>query len=460
MTDHESYTASGRLWIAEASSLLRAGLPLIGAFLAQMAINVTDSAMIGWLGPKQLSASVIAFTVFFVFWDIGLGLLQAVIPIASNAFGRGDKEGVRRAAQMGIWVALIYTSLAMAALWNADQWLLYLGQSRETVALASEYLLILQWSMYPSLLAIALRCFLISIQRTKVTLWATIIAAITNAVLDYALIFGKFGLPALGLSGAAYATIGTTFAAVLIMAGYILKGDLARSFQIFHRLWRFDAITFVKTLKIGVPIALTLAAEMSVMTFCAFMMGWLGTIQLAAHGIIMQIATTAFTIPFALSQVTSARIGKALGARDYESARRASWVAIQLSIFFAALTGFVFASVPEALVSAFLDSRKEDSLPVVVVGVAMLYIVAGYQIANNVQIVANGALRGLEDTKTPMWLVCFSQWGVGVTVSYISAFHLGLGASGIWLGIACGLASSACLLSMRLHMKLKQLNEP
>ena len=440
--------------------MLCVGLPLVGAQLAQTAINATDSLMIGWLGAKELGASVVALQLMFILWIGGLGILQAVVTMGSYANGQEDVKGVRRSSQMGVLVALIYTSVAMVIVWNSESLFLSLGQSEEVSQIASQYLRVAQWSMYPSLFVVALRSFLTSIQLTNIVLWSTIGSALVNGALDYVLIFGKFGFPKLGIQGAGVATIGTATASALIVSVYILRQQQAASYKIFTGLWRFDPKIFIEILKMGIPVSIMVVAEVSVFSLGSIMIGWIGTLELAAHGIVMQITGIAFMIPLGFSQAASARAGNALGRSDKRGVFLAGWSAIALAVFLALLTSFLFATTPEPLISAYLDLSKPDSARVVEIAIPLLYIGASFQILDNLTIVSTSVLRGLADTKIPLFFVLFSKWIVGIPVSYFCAFNLELGANGIWIGAAAGLAVNVALLMTRFYLKLKYIMVP
>ncbi|OKL44038.1 MATE family efflux transporter [Pseudovibrio exalbescens] len=441
------------LWLTEYKATLVLGLPLIGAQLAQMAINATDTLMIGWLGAQQLAASVLALQLFFMSWLAGLGIIQAVMPLASRAEGQGDIRGVRRASRMGIWVAFAYTSLAMTWLWNGESILLFLGQDPEVSRIAAEYLRVVQWSMYPSLFVVALRSFLTCIQKAQIVLWATVASALVNAILDYGLIFGAWGLPELGIMGAAIASVGTAFASAIILVIYIFWQPEVRTYEVFVRLWRADWGAFFEILRLGWPISLMLLAETGLFGASAFMMGWIGTLELAAHGIAAQLTGIAFMIPVGFSNAAIARVGRALGRQDADGLQRAGWCAISLAAAFAIFGGGLFWIFPEALIGFYLDESNPNAAAVLVMAVPLLIIAGLFQLADGVQGVASGVLRGLSDTKIPMMIAIFGYWAIGFTMAYVLAFPLGFGPEGIWAGLALGLTFCAVSLTLRFHKR-------
>ncbi|MDD7911879.1 MULTISPECIES: MATE family efflux transporter [Pseudovibrio] len=440
-------------WLAETKAMLILGVPLIGAQLAQMAINATDTLMIGWLGATELAASVLALQLFFMTWLAGLGIIQAVMPLASRAEGQGDVRGVRRAARMGIWIAVSYTSLGMVLLWHGESILLYLQQDPEVSKIAGEYLRVVQWSMYPSLIVVALRCFLTCIQKAQIVLWATLVSAVVNAVLDYGLIFGHWGFPEMGILGAAIASIGTAIASAVFLVVYILWEPKVRTYDVFVRIWRADWGAFFEILRLGWPISLMLLAETGLFGASAFMMGWIGTLELAAHGIAVQLAGIAFMIPVGFSNAATARVGQALGRNDEDGLRRSGWVAICLAGFFAVIGSMLFWLFPEALIGLYLDESNPYAADVLRLGIPLLAIAALFQLADGVQGVAAGVLRGMSDTTTPMIIAIIGYWAIGFTMAYVLAFPMGYGPEGIWAGLAAGLMFCAVVLTVRFHKR-------
>ncbi|WP_310618852.1 MATE family efflux transporter [Flexibacterium corallicola] len=442
-------TRNARLWLEEYKATLLLGVPLIGAQLAQMSINLTDTIMIGWLGAEPLAASVLATQLFFLTWLAGLGFLQAVMPLAARSEGQGDVRGVRRASRMGLWVAIAYSTLAVALLAYSEDILLRLGQDPKVASLANEYIQILKWSLYPSLVVMALRSFLTSLEKAQIVLWATLLCAGINAVLDYALIFGHWGAPELGIVGAGFASVGSNLCAALILIIYIQKDEKVRSYEVFVRFWRADWRAFFDILRLGWPISLMLLAEAGMFSAAAIMMGWIGTLHVAAHGIAAQLAGTAFMIPIGLSNAAVVRVGTSLGRQSGAGITRAGWCGISLAAFIALFSGAIFWSYPAELIGLFLRETNTDAAAVLRLGVPLLFIAALFQVVDGIQVVAAGVLRGLSDTRTPMGIAFIGYWIIGIPMSYVLAFPLGWGAEGIWVGLALGLATSALLLAIR-----------
>lgn len=227
-------------WRNEITQSLRLGIPIAGAQVAQMAINTTDVVMIGWLGAAELAAAVLAFNLYIVIWLFGMGVLQAVVPLAAKARGERRTRDVRRSVRMGFWFVAFYTIPTLGILWFTPDILLAFGQQPDLAALAGEYARIMMFSVFPTLMTMALRNFITVLEKAQVVLWATIAGAVFNALIDYALIFGNFGLPRLELVGAGIASVATSFVTFFIIVAYTLRQRQLRRYAVFGRLWRSD----------------------------------------------------------------------------------------------------------------------------------------------------------------------------------------------------------------------------
>nr|WP_280116365.1 MATE family efflux transporter [Pannonibacter sp. XCT-34] len=437
------------LWRSDIAPTLTLGLPLAGAQLAQMAITTTDIIMVGWLGPVELGAVVLANNLYILFWFFGMGMTQAIIPLAAQALGRKAPRDLRRTVRMGLWAVALYCLPVWAVLWFTEEILILLGQSAELAALAADYMRVMQWTMLPALAIMATRAFVTVMNRPQIVLWATIGGAVLNAALNYVLIFGHFGFPRLELVGAAIASFCTQLLAFLILAAYVVTQPRLRRFNIFGRLWRLDWPVFWQILRMGAPIGLTIVAEGLLFTGSTMMMGWVGTLPLAAHGIALQIASITFMVPLGISQAGMTRVGLAAGQRDLDGIARAGWTALGLTLAFMALAAIAFWTIPGVLVSLFLDMDNPASQEVLAIAVGLLGVAAVFQIADGAQVAGASILRGLGDTLTPLLYAMVGYMAIGMTLSYVLAFPLGLGGIGIWWGLAGGLASTAVLAIWR-----------
>lgn len=441
------------LWKSDIRPTLALGLPLVGAQLAQMAINTTDVLMIGRLGAQELAASVLAFNMYMLLWFFGMGVIQAVIPLAAKARGQRAMRDLRRSVRMGFWVVAFYCLPVWGLMAYAEEIWLFLGQDPQIAATAGGYMDVLKWTMFPALSIMAVRGFLTIMERAQVVLWATIAGAVANAGLDYLLIFGHFGFPRLELVGAGIASVISSAVTMVLLFAYAALHPRLKRYYIFGRIWRSDWPAFFQILRLGLPIGVTIILEAALFSGSAIMMGWLGTLQLAGHGIALQIASLTFMVPVGLSQAAMTRVGLASGRNDQAGVGRAGWTALVITM--GAMTCFaaVFWSIPETLVSLYLDFSNPQSQPVLAFGASFLAVAAFFQIADGAQIIGVNNLRGLGDTKVPLIYAFGGYWVIGISLSLGLGFWLGLGGVGIWCGLAGGLLTVAILANRRFYRR-------
>lgn len=444
-----SNSTSVKSWRAHLIATASLGFPLIGAQLAQMAINTTDVVMLGWLGTEELAAGVLATQIFFVLYIFGTGFATAVMPLVAQAEGQNDIRGVRRAVRMGIWIALFYSIITLPPLWFIEDILLMLGQDANVSALAKDYMQVAMWAMAPALVAHCMRSFLSAMERAQIVLWAVLLGTLTNAFLNYALIFGNFGAPALGIVGAAIASLITNVLISAILIFYTTWLRQLKKYDLFVRLWRSDWEAFGEILRLGWPIGIAIISEVGMFTIASIFMGWLGTVQLAAHGIVMQIAALAFMIPLGLSSAATVRVGRTLARNEVQDMRRAAVTVTAMALLFSSMAAILFLVLPVQLVDLFLDYNNPLASQVAAYAVPLLFIVAAFQLVDCLQVVAGGMLRGMKDTKVPMVIAVVSYWGLGISSAYVLGLHTDLAGVGIWMGLAIGLAAAALFMNIR-----------
>jgi MATE family multidrug resistance protein len=436
-------------WNRHVRATLNLALPLVGVQLAQIAMGVTDTVMIGWLGAAELAASVLATQAFFLLFIFGAGFAQAALPLAASAQGRGDLRGVRRSIRMGLWVLALYGAAVMLPLWHIETILRALGQSPETATLAGAYTRVAQWSMLPALMLMGLRSYLTVVGLAWMVLAVTITGALCNGVLNYAFIFGRLGAPELGIVGAALATTLTNLVMVILLTGFCARARALRGYELFVRFWRADWPAFFEVIRLGWPIGATIIAEVGLFAASSVMMGWIGTIELAAHGIALQITSIAFMIPLGIANAATVRVGLTFGRDNHADLGRAANCALLLATLTAIASAALFWTWPDRLIGLYLDRASPTAGAVLTYAVPMLLVAAAFQIVDSLQVVGSGVLRGIRDTRTPMVIAVFSYWGIGMPVAYVLAFPLGRGGTGIWWGLAFGLATAALLLNAR-----------
>lgn len=423
------------------------GLPLIGGHLGQVAIGVTDTVMVGWYSVEGLAAVTLASTYFFVLLIFGSGFAWGVMPMVAAFDAQGDEVGLRRATRMGLWLSLGFALLALPLFIWSRSIMGLMGQEPELAEMVRQYLMIAGWGIIPALLVMVLKSYLAALERTQVVFWITIFSAMVNVLANYVFIFGNWGAPELGVRGAAIASLTSHSASLLAVVVYVLKA--MPEHQIFVRLWRPDWEMLARVFRLGLPIGVTGLSEVGLFAASAVMMGWLGTIALAAHGIALQLASITFMIHLGISNVATIRAGNALGRRDPAHLVRGAIAATTMSLLVAAATIVGFVLWPEPLIDAFMQSEEPARDQILAVGVGLLAMAALFQLVDGAQAVALGLLRGVQDTKVPMILAGISYWLVGIPVSYLLGFTMGLNGIGVWLGLVVGLGVAALLLNAR-----------
>ena len=442
-------------WRAELGATLRLSWPLAAANLLQMLTYAIDVIFIARLGEDQLAASALAIALFgLVLWALS-GLTGAVAPVAAAELGERAPalRPVRRSVRMALWLA-VFSGIAGIGICLLLGPLMHVtGQQAQITALAIEYNSLLVLSLVPMLFNNVLRSFVSTLDRP---IFATAITAggiFVNALANYAFIFGNLGAPELGLQGAAVATILTTLTTLAAYVAAIRLDPRLHRYRVFGRWWSPDWPRLLHIVRIGTPIALTITAEAGIFGAAAFLMGNIGASQLAAHTVALQIAALAFQVPFGVGQAATIRVGYFYGARDPDGMKRAGWTAIVVGTGFMAFTALLMIMIPKPLIAIYVDPW--DPKNAVLVGFALQYIViaAAFQLFDGMQAVAAGALRGLQDTRIPMWIAAFAYWVPGIGTALALGFYTPLEGVGVWIGLATGLTVAAALLGWRWHRR-------
>ncbi|WP_432201299.1 MATE family efflux transporter [Erythrobacter sp. W53] len=449
--DHGSDGSLDKGWRGELAATFQLSWPLVLANLLQMGIYMVDVIFIARLGEEPLAASGLVAGLFgLIVWSLS-SLSGAVAPLIAEAIGaKGPSlRPVRRATRMALWLAAISGVIGMGLALLLGPAMRVTGQAPSIIALALEYNSLVIFSLIPMLLASVLRNYVSALGWPVFATAITALGIPVNALANYAFIFGNLGAPEMGLAGAAVATIIT---ALITLAAYVvvilLFPRLAR-YHIFYRFWRPDWKRFWLIVRIGTPIALTVAAEAGVFSAAAFLMGRIGAAELAGHIVALNIAALAFQVPFGVGQAATIRVGYAYGARDRHGIKLAGWVALAIGTGFMAFTAAAMVLVPEYLLRIYVDI--DDPKNAGLIGFALQYLVlaAAFQLVDGLQAVAAGALRGLQDTRVPMWIAIFSYWVPGFGLAIVLGFGAGLDGIGVWIGLAAGLAFAAALLTWR-----------
>ncbi|MDB5527741.1 MAG: family efflux transporter [Devosia sp.] len=440
-------------WTTELRAMFTLAWPLVIAQLAQNALTTTDVIMIGWLGPRYLAAATLATTFLMPALLTAMGIVGAVAPLVAQARGSRDIKAVRRIVRQGAWAAIALAALLTPIIWQIKPIFLALGQDPDTTELAEQFIHIGVWMLFPALLIAVLRSMLSAFDATRVILLITVAGVFVNAGINYLLIFGNFGFPRLELRGAAISTLSTNIVMFALTLAYVLRHRRFKRFHVLLRFWRPDWSRFREIFRIGLPIGLTVLAEISLFTAAALLMGRLGTDEIAAHAIALQCASMAFMVPLGIGTAATVRVGMAYGRSDPSGVARAGWTAIVLGVGFMALSCLLFLTLAPSVVGLFLNSGDPANTNALALAASFLVIAGVFQLVDGGQVVAAHALRGLSDTTVPMILAIAGYWVIGLPVAYVLGFVVQWRGVGIWIGLASGLAFVAVVLVARFAMR-------
>jgi MATE family multidrug resistance protein len=441
-------------WTEELRASLSLAWPLILANLTQQVIQATDVLLMGRLGATQLAAATLALNLTFTFNLLMLGLITASSPMMATALGQRSNavRDVRRTFRAGLWLLAFMLPPYWLVLWHIGPIMRAFGESAELATQGQSFLRAYMWCTAPWLVFQLLRNFVAALERPRIILWLSLAGIGLNALLSWSLIFGHFGLPALGLPGGG---LGSTLTWLIMCAALVLVVATERRFRRFHLLgnwWRFDAQRTRAMIRLGWPIGVTMALEMGVFALAAYFMGWIGAPAVAAHAVALQLAALTFMVPLGLGQAATVRVGLALGRGDEAGIARAGWTAWLMGVGFMGAMALAMWSAPHRLVTLFLTDVPENAM-VIALAVTFVKVAAAFQLVDGAQVIGAGMLRGLHDTRWPLLFALVGYWVVGLGIGAWLAFAADWKGVGIWIGLASGLASVAVLMLARWVMR-------
>ncbi len=431
--------------------LLRLGAPLVAASIVAFGIHTTDAVMAGWYGVETLAGLTIAGTVWYLVFMLGSGFGFALTPLIAAAHQSDDPVRLRRVARMALWLSFAFGALCVLALWQMQALMLWIGQDPVVAAAAQDYMRIALWGMGFALAGHCLRVILGVFELTMAQFWISFAALFANMVLNYALIFGRFGAPEMGIRGAALGSVIIEVLQALALALYLARkrDDL----RLWIRLWRPDWGALAQVARLGLPIGITALAETGLFAASAVMVGWLGPVPLAAHGIALQATALSFMFHVGMAQAATIAASHAAGADQAIQFRAVTKSASTIALAFASLVMVCFFLFGRSLIGVFLAPGDPAFAQIVLIGVVLLKVAALFQYVDAAQIVAMSLLRAKQDTSLPMLIATISYWAMGIPASYLFGIIWDMGARGIWLGLAFGLACAALALWLRLWLR-------
>ena len=436
---------------SEVTEFLKLAIPLIGVQLSQAAIGFVDTLMMGRMGLETLAAGGLAALTFGVFVHTATGVIMGVSPIVASAYGAGQKHQIERVVQQGCLLVIGLSLPISVGIYNFDAVLLYLGQAETTVVLGNTYLDVMAWGFFPALGFALLRSVISAMSQTRIIVSIAIGGTIVNSVGDYALGFGKFGCPQLGITGLAIASVVTLWAMFLALVGYMLTQPELQHYHFFRQIYRIDRHILSKLVKVGTPIGVATALEIGLFAIVTYLMGSLGTEVLAAHQVVLQTIAITFMVPLAMSYAATIRVGQEIGQNNLTGAIRAGYVGAAIGLVFMLLVTVIMLFLPHQIIGIFIDISDPRNATVITLATGLMTIAALSQILDGPQKIIMGALYGLQDTRVPMFLSLLAFWGVGLTSGYWLGFHTSLGGNGLWIGQSIGIAISAVIFFWRFH---------
>lgn len=434
--------------IYEAKQTLTLAVPIMAGQLSQMLMGVIDSIMVGRVGVVPLAASSFANSLLSVPFLFGIGLLQCISVRAAEAHGAGDRQTTGEVLRHGLAISIL-AGLAMIALTVVVATQLHrFGQPPEVAASSRNFLLLIGASLLPMFMSMSLRQFSEALNHPWPPMIIMFGAVLLNVGLNWIFIYGHLGSPALGLDGAGLATLLARIAALAAIFFYVLRARRFSGALPAGWLRRLHADRLRSLLKIGLPSAGQLLLEVSAFTMAAIMMGWLGTVPLAAHQIALTCCATSFMFPLGIAMATTIRISHALGGAEMARVRGIGLSSIALGLVVMGLSALVFTFAGNPIARAFVEDHEVTQL-----AATLLIVAAIFQCFDGLQVVAAGALRGLSDVTVPLFTCLFAYWLVFLPFAYLAAFKFGYGPLGIWAGLVVALAVAGLLLVGRFLMK-------
>lgn len=433
----------------ELREMMRLAWPVVLAQVGIMLMGVVDTAMVGRVGTSAVAAVALGHIYWVNVTIGGLGILMVLDPVVSQATGAKDDVAVSRGVQRGILMALALSIPSSLLLVPGEFFFSVLRQPAEVAPVAATFSRISIAGMVPFYLFYALRQSLQAMAETKPVVIAIVVSNVVNFVLDYILIYGHFGFPALGVQGSAISTVVSRWVMFALVLQFGWK-------HLHHAIvpWRAESARLAplwKMARIGVPVGFQNWLEIAVFSGGAIVLGWFGAIPLAAHEVAINLAALTFMFPMGVSAAAAAMVGRAIGRDDLSAAKRDAVAALAVGVSFMALAGIAFLTVPRALAMLFVYD------PATIVMAASLIFIAGiFQMFDGLQSVATGILRGTGDTHVPMLLHMFAFWGVGIPLCLWLAFRTGLGPQGVWWGYVGALIVAATIQLLRVRWRLRQ----
>jgi MATE family, multidrug efflux pump len=429
---------------------LQIAWPIMFGQLGHIMASLVDTAMVGQVGYVSLAAAALANSFFVLFLTFGMGTSYGIGPLVSAADGQKDHTAIVQWLRHGMIVNFLSGVLLFLLIIISSPLIMHLNQPADVVILALPYLKILALSIIPFMVFQHFRQFAEGLAYTKAAMYISLISNVLNVLLNYVLIFGKFGFPRMELIGAGWATLISRVIMAGLMIGYVYYNRHFKKFREGFQLRNLSKYYNITLLKLGVPIGFQYTFEAGAFVVGAFLIGTMGDIPLAAHQVAIMLAATTYLMASGISSAVTVRVGKYLGMGDLANIRRSANTGFILVFLFMGFCALLFIAFREVLPVLFSNNTEVRSIA------SLLLIVAAiFQLSDGVQVVALGALRGIKNVRMPTLIAIFSYWVISLPAGYFLAFKLHLNVFGIWWGFAIGLTSAAIMLTIRFYKSIK-----
>lgn len=415
-------------------------------------VGVTDSIMVGHVGATSLAASSLANVIFNLLMLFGIGVSYAITPLVATADGEGDTNKISDTLRHGLMIALINGLFLIGVVLLCRPLLHHIDQPEEVVDLAIPYLSVLAYSLLPVLIFQSCRQFAEGMSNTRIAMIIMLGSVFLNIFLNYILIYGHAGFPAMGLLGAGYGSLASRVVMMLAILGYIYFSKQFLIYRMGFVIGNYSRKIFRKLLIIGVPAGMQFIFEVAAFDFSAIMMGWLGTNALAAHQIAINLATISYMTTSGIASAATIRVSNELGKRDIQKVRDVAYTLIIMALLFMLAWAVLFI-----VGRNFLPTIYIDDIEVIKIATPLIVIAGFFQLSDGAQVVCTGALRGLQDVKMPTVYIFIAYWIIGLPLGYYLGFKAGLGSTGIWYGLLIGLTLTAIAMFIRFRTLLKGL---
>lgn len=435
--------------------LLKLALPLAVTGLIQSGTFFFETLFLARLGTDILAAGALVNWLFATFIVIIFGALSSINILVSHKYGANDKAGISLVVRDGFWLAVLMAVPAVILFWYMSPVFLVFGQSPAIVKLADAYLHALTWGILPNFIIFALIDVIIGLGHTRIIVKYSVLSVALTIFLSYALIFGKFGLPALGIAGAGWGVSISYWIMLLVLISYLFFTHTYTRY--FSHLLVFDKPSYLlELLRTGMPMGIMYFVEVGFFFVLTLMMGWMGSQLLAANQIAMQYMGMLMQIIFSVAQAITVRMGHLLGSGQKQAAEKAGYAGVILSCLLMLIVAIIYWFFPKPLIAIDFNVNKAENAGLVAYAIQLFAISALFQIFEAMRIAFFGALRSLKDTNFTLLISVLGFWIIALPSGYLLAWPMHLGGPGLWWGMVLGALSSCLLLWWRFHIKIRQ----